>query len=358
MQTDELSAGWDQEATARFLASCGAPAGVDAYGPAALFPALGADDGIVAPLPEFGLIAASGADATSFLHAQLTNDLEHLPAEQARWYGYCTPKGRLLATVLGWRSAEEILLWVPRPLAAGLCQRLARYVMRAKVKLEDRSNDTALFGLAGTRAAALLAGLGVQAPEPLAVAVAGDLTIVGLPPALPAPGTPRWLLVAPAVRTEELWSELGGNLTPASSTRWRWLELRSGMARVVPVTSGRHVPQTLNLDLLGGVNFQKGCYPGQEVVARTHYRGTAKRRMFLGKLDGNEPLPGEDILADGAAEAIGSVIIAAANPAGGAELLFEAHSSVVLASIEQGTPVLRVGSRALVLAAPPFVEPG
>jgi len=347
MQTDVLLADWDDAAAAALSAACGARATADVYGPAARFEdsAGPADDGLAVPLPDLGLLVAGGADAASFLHGQLTNDVEQLGAGEARWYGYCTPQGRMLGLLLGWRDADQIVLCTSRTLSAALRKRLAMYVMRAKARIEDRSNEMAIFGLAGARVPAALAALGLPAPAPMAVAGDGALTVVGLAPAALASECPRWLLGAPAARAGEIWQVLAGGLAPASSERWRRLDILAATPRIVAVTANRYLPQTLNLDLVGGVNFQKGCYPGQEVVARTHYRGTAKRRMYRGQVAGDEPAPLSDIMAGTATEPVGTVIMAAPRPGGGADLLFEAQTSAVSQSLEPGAAPLRVAGR-------------
>ncbi len=356
MNTDVLLADWDEAAAGALNATFGALPGADVYGPAALFNAAseGASDGLVAPLPDLGMLVASGADAASFLHAQLTNDVEQLAENQARWYGYCTPQGRILGPLLGWRQSERIVLCTSRTLSAALCKRLSIYVMRAKARIEDKSNEMVLFGLAGPKVPALLAGLGLAAAGSMEVATAGEITVAGLPPAALATECPRWLLAAPAERAGELWSALAAALAPVSSEHWRWLDVRSATPRIVAATSNRYLPQTLNLDLVGGVNFQKGCYPGQEVVARTHYRGTTKRRMYRGHVAGDEPAPLSDIALAGGAEPVGTVIMAAPGPAGGADLLFEAQLTAVSAALAPGGARLQVGGQEI--AVEPLVQ--
>lgn len=347
MQTDVLLADWDEAAAGALSEACGARSTADVYGPAAKFEdsAALADDGLVIPLPDLGLLVASGADAASFLHGQFTNDVEQLGADQARWYGYCTPQGRMLGLLLGWRDADQIVLCTSRTLSAGLRKRLAMYVMRAKARIEDRSNEVVILGLAGNRVPTALAGLGLSAPAPMVAASDGKLTVVGMAPAALASECPRWLLCAPVARAGEIWQALVAGLAPASSEQWRRLDILAATPRIVSATANRYLPQTLNLDLVGGVNFQKGCYPGQEVVARTHYRGTAKRRMYRGHVAGDEPEPLADIVADGAAEPVGTVIMAAPRPGGGADLLFEAQTSAVSQSLEPGAARLRVGGQ-------------
>jgi len=214
------------------------------------------------PLPEWGLIHASGADAQAFLHGQLTNDLLHLAADDAQWSGYCSAKGRLYAAFLVWRDgADGFFMAVDRPLIAGLIKRLRMFVLRAKVVLEDVSEAWAVHGLAGAP----------DAPAALAV-VRGDSTLIGLPP---VQGVARTLALSPAA------VPFASSLPAGSASQWQSLMIRAGEVWITPATQEQFIPQMVNLDAIGGVNFKKGCYPGQEVVARAHYRGAVKRRAYL-----------------------------------------------------------------------------
>lgn len=212
-------------------------------------------------LASWGLIRAAGADAASFLQGQLTQDVMRLDAGRARLAGYCSAKGRLLATFVVWRAAaDELLLACSADLLPATLKRLSMYVLRAKCKLSDASAELSLWGLAGSAAAG-------AAPWHVVRDVDGSVRI-GLPP---GDGVARALRV--------------GNEAPQSppidEAAWNWLEVGSGVPRLTSDTVEQFVPQMVNLELVGGVDFQKGCYPGQEVVARSQYRGTLKRRSFV-----------------------------------------------------------------------------
>ncbi|MBC7955128.1 MAG: folate-binding protein YgfZ [Cytophagales bacterium] len=223
-----------------------------------------------APLAHWGVIRAQGTEAAAFLHGQLTNDFERLDTAQARLAGYCSAKGRLLASFIGWkRSADEVLLTCSADLLAPTLKRLLMFVLRAKCKLSDASGSWRLLGLAGASATAYL---GTAAPS----AVWGKTEhagaeIIRLPDAA---GVIRYLWAAP--------TDVAPPALPAiEASAWRWSEVASGVVTVEAATVDQFVPQMLNYELLGGVDFQKGCYPGQEIVARSQYRGTIKRRTFL-----------------------------------------------------------------------------
>jgi tRNA-modifying protein YgfZ len=213
-------------------------------------------------LNDWGVIRAQGADAASFLHSQLTQDFALLDREHARLAGFCTAKGRLLATMVGWRGGEdEILLALPAETLAATLKRLSMFVMRAKCKLSDASAEFAVYGL-----------LGAAAAEAWTLVRDGDAAQI----ALPGPG--RMLRVQPAASP----APAGAAMTPDD---WAFAEAQAGMAWVRGATVEAFVPQMINFEVLGGVNFKKGCYPGQEIVARSQYRGTLKRRLQVFETD-------------------------------------------------------------------------
>jgi folate-binding protein YgfZ len=248
------------------------------------------------------VIRAKGADAASFLQSQLTNDLASLAAGSARLAGFCSAKGRLQASFVVWRDGDdEFLLSCPRSVLAPTLKRLSMFVLRAKCKLSDASDEIALFGVVGPAAAAMLDDAAVWQARPH-----GASTAIRLPDGA---GLPRVLLAAP------LGSEVDVAAAPAMALEtWHWLEVESGIVTIEAATVDRFVPQMVNFELVGGVDFQKGCYPGQEVVARSQYRGTTKRRAFLFDCD-VVPAAGQDVFGAGAGnEPAGTVANAAPHP--------------------------------------------
>lgn len=273
-------------------------------------------------LTDWGLIRAQGPEAASFLHGQLTQDTNSLREGTARLAGYCSPKGRLLASFIVWRAdADTLYLACSADLLAPTLKRLSMFVLRAKCKLTDASADLMLFGLAGADAAAWL---GDAAPATAWASTAlGAGKVVRLPD---VQGMPRWLLAQPA--------DAAAPALPALAPEvWAWLEVHSGVVRITAATTEQFVPQMVNLELVGGVNFQKGCYPGQEIVARSQYRGTLKRRSLV--FDSATPLAvGQEVFhsAD-AGQPAGLVALAAPRPGGGSSALVE----IKLASLETGS---------------------
>jgi folate-binding protein YgfZ len=256
----------------------------------------------VARLVDWGVIRARGDEAASFLHGQLTSDIAHLGASQARLAGYCSAKGRLLASFIVWKAADdEVLLACSADLLAPTLKRLRMFVLRAKCLLSDASADLPLFGLAGSQATAWLAD---AAPGAVWDKRERDgVSTIRLPDAA---GQARYLCA-------------GGHAPPLPSLpleTWLWLEVRSGVARIEQATVEQFVPQMLNYEVLGGVDFQKGCYPGQEVVARSQYRGSIKRRSFLFDADASASAGQEVFHSDDPAQPAGKVVNAAQRPRG------------------------------------------
>ncbi len=249
-------------------------------------------------LPHLCVIRAAGDDAASFLHNQLTQDVSSLGPDEARLAGYCSVKGRLLASCVVLRpQADEVLLITPRSGAEALVKRLSMFVLRAKAKL-SLAADWWVCGQLGEPT-----GLGVAAAAPWPVARTGDGHWQVTWPAVE--GVARSLVLMPLAPAEHA----------AALAAWRWLEVRSGLAWVDAAVADAFVPQMLNFEAVGGVNFKKGCYPGQEVVARSQYRGTLKRRAH-GVHSDAPLLPGQDLFCSAdPAQPGGQVAMAAPCPA-------------------------------------------
>ncbi|MBS0340412.1 MAG: folate-binding protein YgfZ [Proteobacteria bacterium] len=255
-------------------------------------------------LSQFGVIAAVGPDAASFLHGQLTQDFSLMDSSQARLAALCTAKGRMIASFVGIRpEPETILLVCSRDILPATLKRLSMYVLRAKVKLRDASDEFTLYGLAGDA----LAANDVEATAtPWRRSVKGAASVVSL---YPADGVLRALWIAPAGTP----APVGPDLDPAL---WQWGEVRSGVATLTTPVLDAFVPQMLNYESIGGVNFKKGCYPGQEVVARSQFRGTLKRRAYIVQADQAVAAGQEVFAASDAEQPVGTVVQAAQAPDG------------------------------------------
>jgi folate-binding protein YgfZ len=235
-----------------------------------------------ARLNRFGLLAVTGADARAFLHAQLTNNIEQLSAERAVLAGWCTAKGRLLATMLVIPSPDGFLLQLARDLAPAVAKRLSMYILRSKVKIADESEAWAQYG--------------VWQAVPRVTWDGGTVSI-------------------PVSDSRSL--RLGKGLAQNCSRKeedWTLEEIRAGRPWISAATQDQFVPQMVNLETFGGVDFQKGCYPGQEIVARAQYRGEVKRRMVRVQAPaGTDLKPGQDFN--------GGVVVDSARSENGSEAL-------------------------------------
>ncbi|NIF69103.1 folate-binding protein YgfZ [Burkholderia sp. Ap-962] len=288
--------------------------------------------GVYAPLPQFGIIDVAGDDAATFLHSQLTNDIEHLDAAGVKLAGYCTAKGRLLASFLAWRSESGVRLLVSKDIQPAVQKRLSMFVLRAKAKLSDAAGLVAV-GIAG-EAREALSGLFEALPDGVHTKLDGPAgTLIRLPD---ADGRARYLWIASREQFEAGAAVLDGKLARVSPAVWDWLEICAAEPRITQPVVEQFVPQMLNYDVIGAVNFRKGCYPGQEIVARSQYRGTIKRRAALVHVEGETDTvrAGVELFhSEDPGQPCGMIVNAAAAPAGGVDALAE----IKLAAQESGT---------------------
>lgn len=283
------------------------------------------------PLPDLGLIQVTGPDAASFLQTQLTNEVLKQPESQAAWNGYCQPKGRLLASFLVWKNGETVYLSLARELAAATAKRLGLYVLRAKAKVTDVSAGWRAFGCLEPLKSASFDQPPMRC-ESLTLAASEPGFRLSLPVAL---GAERRLIWTPETYAAQLEQELASRSEACAPNVWALSQIHAGIAHIEPATVEKFVPQMVNYELIGGVSFKKGCYPGQEVVARSQYLGKLKRRMFLGRIANTSTLirAGVDVTSPGATEPVGMVVNAADNGLGGMDLLFETTLSAAHATL-------------------------
>jgi tRNA-modifying protein YgfZ len=255
-------------------------------------------------LREVGLISLTGEDAAAFLHGQLTSDVNGLAPGRTQYSGYCSPKGRLIATFLIWRHSDRILLQLPAELRETVQNRLSKYVLRARVKVADASGHFRLFGVEGPDAAHSVLGLVGSTPEEMHATVSADAVSVTRVP------IDRYLVLASRERVDAAQTAVSQNAILSDDSGWRALDVEAGIAIITTTHQEKFVPQMVNLDLIGGVSYTKGCYPGQEVVARTHYLGTQKQRMYRIRVPGRGALSAGDPLYSAAfgTQASGSIV--------------------------------------------------
>jgi tRNA-modifying protein YgfZ len=298
-------------------------------------PALAAarDAAVVCDLAPLALLRISGPDAGTFLHGQVSSDVTGLADGEAQYTSFNSPKGRMLANFVLWREKpEEFRALLPGDLASPVRKRLAIFVLRSKVTLTDVSDGTARYGVGGPAATATIeAALGV-APLPFAIARAPSVTVLGVP-------GPRYVILAPAESAAEIGNRLAHEAVRAPFAVWQWLTIRAGVPVVTTPVQDQLIAQAANWDVLGGINFQKGCYTGQEIIARMQYLGRLKERLFSFHANADSVTPGTRIFGPTFGEqACGIVVNAASAPEGGCDLL----AVVQLTAVAAGD--LRLGS--------------
>lgn len=283
------------------------------------------DGAVLCDLSHLGMMLATGEDAAAFLHGQFCNDILALVEGTAQWNGWCSPKGRLLVTLLAWSGKQGISLLLPRSLQPAIQKRLQMFVLRSKVKIVDESDTWVRFGVAGPNAESLMRDVAGMVPEQIMSSAHTDIgRIIKI-------SANRYVVVADPEKAIALWNKLAETAVPVGAPAWDWLSIQEGVVTVLPETQDAFVPQMVNYELVGGVSFKKGCYPGQEIVARTQYRGILKRRMVLAHIDVTTmPLPGEKIFsAQFGDQAAGEIANVAPAPGGGFDMLIVAQVAAI-----------------------------
>jgi folate-binding protein YgfZ len=291
---------------------------------------------VLVDLSDFSLIRASGADALNFLNGQLSNDIRQLDATRSQLAAWCSPKGRMLVIFRLFQRGSDTLLQLPASLLENTLKRLRMFVMRAKVTLENLDAELVSIGISGPQAKRILAETTGFAPDgDNNCETREDVTLIRLPGPFP-----RYEIIAPTAVVENLWESLKTGSTPVGPDVWAWLDIMAGIPSVHPGTVEEFIPQMANLEAVGGVNFKKGCYPGQEIVARMQYLGKLKQRMYRAHLTADiPPKPGDNIYApDFPDQSAGTVVDARLAPTGGHDLL----AVLQISSADAG--VLHLGS--------------
>ncbi|NOU01240.1 MAG: folate-binding protein YgfZ [Gallionella sp.] len=274
-------------------------------------------DTVLCDLHQFGALRVSGEEAQTFLQNLLSNDIREVTTHHTQLSSFNSAKGRMQATFLIWRDGEDYILQLPRSLVETMRKKLSMYVLRAKVQVTDASDALVVLGLAGNNAEKILREIFVDVPlEPLSSLANAQVNILKIDDA-------RFQIITTPTQAAALWTRLSLDAYPVGSTCWDWLNIHAGIPIILPQTQEQFVAQMVNFDVIGGINFKKGCYPGQEIVARTHYLGKLKRRMYLAHIDTTElPQAGDELFSsDMEGQASGMLANAASSPDGGYDVL-------------------------------------
>ncbi len=263
-------------------------------------------------LPDLGLIRISGEDARDFLQGQLTNDIGLVDEHRGQLSALCDHKGRMFALFTIFQRDEQLYLQLPLERLSAILTRLRMFVLRSKVTLEDATDDLVCIGLLGDCAGDLLG----QVPQEVLQQIRQDDVSL-----LRMPGEPgRVQLIGSVQNIKNRWQKLAAKASVVNSDFWSLQNIQQGIPSVYNSTSETFIPQTLNLQILNAISFTKGCYTGQEVIARMKYLGQTKRRMYIAHFDAAEgPMPGERLFSASSksAQGAGQIVDVSADPAGG-----------------------------------------
>jgi folate-binding protein YgfZ len=294
---------------------------------------------ILCDLSHIGLIKASGEDVADFLQSQFSNDIAHVSENHSQLSAYCNPKGRMLANFRLFKRQDDYYLRLPSEMIEVTVQRLRMYILRSRVELSVASNNRVGIGYCGPNASIKLQHQIGRIPQKVDdCIITEDIEILRIP----GPDA-RFEIYGTIKAIQPLWEQLSvAGATPAGSTQWSLLDILSGIPTVLPQTREAFIPQMANMDLIHGLSFKKGCYPGQEIVARMRYLGTLKRRMYRLHLDTETaPQPGEEIFIKDTdrRQPIGKIVDAQRSTGGGSEAL------AILQINEAQNAVLQLGSQ-------------
>lgn len=238
---------------------------------------------ILADLSHYTLIRVTGDDTIGFLQGQLSNDIKHVSENHSQMSVYCSPKGRALALIRIFKTRDDYFLSLPSEIADETIGRLKMFVMRSDVKMEDVTDEYFHFGLCGESASTALVNALDASSTPSNTddsIVTNDISVQKL-----AGEVDRFELFGLITNAQPLWDKLKQESQPVGESAWNFQRINAGIPEILTATSEGFVPQMLNLQLINAVNFQKGCYPGQEIVARTKYLGKLKKRLYLVDID-------------------------------------------------------------------------
>lgn len=283
---------------------------------------------VLSVISDHALLRIHGADALGFLNNQLSNDIRRADATHSQIAAWCNAKGRIITLVRVFKRDDNYYLLLPTDLRETVRERLQRFVLRAKVTIEN-DDDLVTLGVSGSQTEFLLRAMLSSVPAAADDCLTqSDLTVLRV-----SGMHPRCLLVAPVSAVCGLWEKMVPPAIPVGPQAWTWLDIAAGVSRIDTTTSEQFVPQMANLELLNGVDFKKGCYPGQEIVARMHYLGRLKQRMYRAHTE-SVVTPGTPIFApDLPGQSTGAVIASAVAPTGGCDLLAVLHTSSAAAKM-------------------------
>ncbi len=293
------------------------------------------DGALLTTLPALAVLDVAGADAAAFLHGQLSSDVQALAPGEAQYASFNSPKGRMLATLVVARdqAGDGYRLLLAADLVETIRKRLAMFVLRSKVTLVDATAALARLGVGGAGATEAVSAVFGPAPGAFSYREVEGVSVLALPDG-------RFIVLAPMAHADRARFALAERTTPVDASAWEWLAIHAGVPSVTAATSDQFVAQMANWELVGGVNFQKGCYPGQEIVARMQYLGRLKERLHAFHVATAPPMAGTKLFAlSFGNQPCGMVVNSAPAPSGGSDLLAVAQNAAVTAAdLRLGAP--------------------
>lgn len=296
--------------------------GLDSFSPNEFNKDASSSQSVLYDLSHHGLIKVHGDDAESFLQNQFTNDIRNVSETRHQTTAWCSPKGRIIATFTIFKQADSFYLSLSSDLTDHVIKKLQMYVMMSKVTLENASESIVHFGLAGQSSEELLNKAinskdNIKAPTaPPRTATYQTLSILRMPGK-----APRFEIFGNIDDAKSLWESCAKGATQTNSDYWNYLNIVSGIPQISKASSETWIPQMVNFIAVDGVDFQKGCYPGQEVVARLNYLGKTKRRLYRVQINTNQLPAINDAIQSESDNQAGKILNAAINPDGVVEAL-------------------------------------
>lgn len=286
---------------------------------------------IICDLSHQGLISVEGDDATDFLQGQLTNDIRNVSEHHSQLSAYCTHKGRMLANFRIFKRNESFYLKLPLALLEPTLKRISMFTLMARVVLKDSSHNLMRMGLSGPDADTHLNDILGSVPTEVDDCIQQHgLTVIKC-----AGPLPRYEIIGELDAVKNIWQQLDVHAAPVGAGPWEALDILAGIPTIYPETSEAFVPQMTNMHVINGVSFKKGCYIGQEVVARMQYLGTLKRRMFRININSDDPVsPGDKLFSvdSSSGQGTGQIVSAQINPNGG----YSALAVINISDTEKG----------------------
>ena len=290
---------------------------------------------VICDLSHHGLISVDGEDAADFLQGQLTNDVRDVSPNHSQLSAYCTHKGRMLANFRVFKRGDSYYLCLPQSLLESTLKRISMFILMSKVSIKDGSNSLVRIGVSGPKADQQLGDLLSELPKETDDTCQTDgYTIIRCAGAMP-----RYEIYGELEPMKKLWGHLDVNAAPVGADQWEMLDIEAGIPTIYPETSEAFVPQMVNMQVINGVSFQKGCYTGQEVVARMQYLGKLKRRMFRVHIDTDEAVkPGDKLFSKGSTsgQGTGQIVTAQIDSDGG----YSALAVIDISDAEKGELLL------------------